>query len=302
MAGFDISALESVASQHSLELATKAVAGAATAKLLMDNNAVQVGLKGTADISILDSDINIQDASTCGARNPLGNVVLSNKRITAVSMKDQTNLCPKALYNTYFASVIAKGQDPAGESMDASFIKSIIDLRTKKIASANEVMIWNGDTGGTDLIDGFLTQLEASYGWADTTASGADIIAKLQSVYNQSDVTVRHQDDFRMFMGQDTFDTYITALTGKNLFNPQGADVTILGTMGKIFVAPGLNGTNKVVTGRISDFRLGLDWIGDTDKVTLQYSVETGFWYLDVYWSLGVAIVFPSEVRVSTVA
>ena len=43
---FDISALESVASQHSLELATKAITGAATAKLLIDNKAVEVDKDG----------------------------------------------------------------------------------------------------------------------------------------------------------------------------------------------------------------------------------------------------------------
>lgn len=290
-------ALEAVASQHSTELATKAISGATTAKLLIDNKSVQAGVKGSAAISKLDSDVTFQDNTGC-ARNPLGDTKLSNKRIYVSPIKDEQNICVKTLYDTYFAEMIGKGQSPEGEDLDASFVKSIIDFRTSKIAYAVEQLIWQGDTSGTGnlaRIDGLLKQATAASDKVSITVTGSDYVAKLQSVYKAMPIAVRKSEDFRIFLGEDMYDNYLADLAAKNIFKPV-EDLKLFGTSATLQPTSGLNDTNKVFAAKISDLQLGMDGTDDADKVEFRFSNETNQWYMDVHFAVGVSVVYSDQI------
>lgn len=297
---FDVTALSAYVASNSKEIATKAVANAQTAKLLIDNHQVQGGVKGSAAILKMDADVNFQDGSNC-SRTALGSTVLSSKNITVKPIVDYQNICPKALWNTYFAEMITKGQRPE-ESLTPEFAQSIMDLRAKKIASAIEVLLWQGDTtltGSTNnkRIDGFIKQVGAGLA---ITASGSDIIAKLQSVYLQIPIEIRQSEDFRFFIGEDKAAEYKVALANKNLYK-ETDELTVFGTTAKIQPTAGLNGKNKVYATRISNFHLGLDGEGDAVGAELRYSNETKQWYMDFQFALGVAVVDESEVGVASI-
>lgn len=305
---FDKTALEAVASQHSTELATKAVSGAKTAALLIANKAVQAGVKGSAAISKMDADVTFQSNATCGARNPLGSVTLSNKRIYVTPIKDEQNICPKTLYDTYFAELIGKGQSPEGEDLDAAFIKSIMDFRAKKLANEVEKLIWQGDTAGSGnlaQIDGLIKQIgaatdEISLGTTGVL-QGADVVAKLQDAYNGMPIEVRKADDFRIFIGEDTYDSYVQAMAAKNIYKATD-DTSLFGTTAKFEVVPGLNATNKVVAARISDLQLGMDGTDDADKVDFRFSNETNQWYMDFHFAVGVSAVYTNQIGIASLS
>src|SRR4051812_33560188 len=105
---FDVSALQSYVELKSKEISTKAVGNAQTAKLLIDSGNVQVGIKGTAPILKLDSDVTFQDGSSCG-RTASGNTVLSEATITVKPIKDIQNFCPKTLVNTHYSYALKAG-------------------------------------------------------------------------------------------------------------------------------------------------------------------------------------------------
>src|SRR5690606_7897749 len=120
------------------------------------------------------------------------------------------------------------------------------------------------------------------------------LVEKLQKVAMDADVNIRNQEDFFIYVGQDVADAYKLALANKNIYQPT-EDLKVFGTSIKLMATPGLNGTDTVVTGRDSNFQIGTDLVNDAENVKWKYSIETEKFYLDAYWSLGVAIVFPNE-------
>lgn len=297
----NITKLQDYIKPISKELATKAVVDATTAKLLIANKQAQFGIKGSAAILKMDADINLQDGSTCGTRNPLGNQTFSDKKITVVPIKDETNICPKTLYNSYFAEMVASGQNPEQESLLPEFAKNIMEYRASKIAYGIEKLIWHGDTSltGTNqlkYIDGLVKQITAGSTQIDLSAiTGSTIVEKLQAAFLAMPVEVRTKQDFRIFIGQDTFAEYTVALANKNIFKPVD-DMTLFGTTAILEVTSGLNGTREVVAARISNFHLGMDMQGEEETADLKFSIETNQWYQDFHFAVGVSCVYPAEV------
>jgi hypothetical protein len=295
--GFDISGLGSYVQNKSKEYAMKAIAGAATAKLLIDSRNVQFGVKGTAAILKLNSDVTLVDSSNCG-RTGGSNIALSNKNLVVKPIADEANLCPATLWNTFYAESVAIGQAPQEELLPA-FADAIMTDRAMKIAAVNEQLIWRGDVsliGVTNLkrIDGIVKQVTGT-----TVATGATTLAKLQTMFKNTDIDVRSQEDFHIFIGQDIYAEYLLDLAALNIYKPT-EDFVLFGTVGKLFVAPGLNGSRVAVTSRLSNFQLGLDGEGDADRAEMRYSIETKQYYQDFNYALGVAVIWSEEAKKAT--
>lgn len=298
---FNPQSLETYVQDASREIATKAVTEAKTASLLISAGAVTAGVKGSALILTMEADTQFQDGSACG-RSPLGGVTLGDIKVAVAPIKDEQDFCNKTLYNSWFSQMLAKGQNPETETLDASFAQSIMDNRAAKIAEGNEKLLWQGDTALTGAnnmkyIDGILKQVSGN---TELVETGSDIVAKLQSLYKQYNVTVRKQADFRIFIGEDMYDDYLIALSNANKFK-EGAVGTLEGTTAKFEVVPGLNGTGKVVASRISNFHLGIDGTDDSHKAELRYSMETKKWYQDFHWAIGVKVIYADQVYVATI-
>ncbi len=300
MASFDITNLGSYVQNSGNQYAVKSVASAKTAKALIDSKNVQVGVKGTAAILKLDSNVSLIKNAGCTTRTAGSSIVLSSRNIVVNQIADQGNICPATLWNTFYADSLAKGAVPQEELLPV-FADAIMNDRALKIAAANEKLIWQGDeslTGTTNLkqINGILKAVTAT-----TALTGATIINKLQMAFTGSNVDNRNQEDFKIFIGEDTYATYRIALANANIFQAQ-ADDTLFGTTAKLFVTSGLNGTGKAFATRLSNLQLGLDGAADADKATMRYSVETGNFYQDFAYSLGVAVVYieSTEVFVGT--
>lgn len=296
----DISALQSWAQNNSRQIASKAIGGAAFAKLLIANNSTQLGITGTAPILKMDSVVVLQDASGC-SRTPLGSTVLGNAMISVHPIKTSENLCPKTLWNTYMSTMISKGGVGQDESFMPDFAEQLMTQKAMMIANAIEVALFQGDTASTSVnlsrFDGILKMGSSS----SIVPAGADIIAKLQNIYSQTPVAIRQSEDFRLFVGQDVYDNYTIAIANKNIYKPV-TDFSIFGTAAKVEVMPGLNGTNDVIASRISNFVLGMDGSIEDLKSDLFYSIETKSWYLDFEFSVGIAIANVSQLFIASVA
>jgi len=295
---FDISALGSFVANNSKEYAMKSIASAKTAKALIDSKNVQFGVKGTAAILKLNSDVTLVDGGVCG-RTGGSTIALSNKNIVVKQIADEANICPATLWNTFFADSVAQGQTPQQELLPV-FADAIMNERAMKIAAVNEKLLWQGDTsltGATNYkrIDGILKSVTGS-----TSATGTTIVEKMQTFFLNQDVDVRGQEDFVIAIGEDVYAEYKVALAGKNIYQPTD-DMTLFGTVAKLFVCAGLNGTRKVVGIRWSNLQLGLDGQGDSDKAEMRYSTETKNWYQDFAYALGVAVIWSEEAKYATV-
>lgn len=299
---FDISGLQSYVDLNSLEIATKAVAGAETAKLLIENNSVQFGVKAPQAILRLDADVNVQSNTSC-SRTAVGTTTLSNKLISVSQMKDAQNICPKVLQNTFYSVFLNAGQNPEG-GVTAQLAEKITSYRATKLANWNENHLWSGVSGTTassySFYDGIVKQIQVGSPFG-LTYSGSDVVAKLQKIYIATPVEVREQEDFRIFIGKDLYAQYLIDLSIRNIYKPT-QDNALFGTPALLQPVSGLNGTNGVVSSRISNFHLGLDAEGDNDKCVMRYSMETENFYLDFYWAMGITVVYPEKAGYIVIA
>jgi len=298
--GFDTTGLSEYVQNNSTAIATKAVASAKTAKMLIDSKNFQAGVKGSAAVKKMSQDIAFTDASSCG-RTANGSTKLSAAKIVVAPIAENSNICPATLWNTYFADMISKGQNPE-ETLITEFASAITDDRAVAIAAGVENLLWNGDTDSSDAnldkIDGIVKQMAASTG-STLTATGSDIIAKLQNIYSQIPVAIRKSADFKMFLGEDDYDSYLIALANNNIFKPTD-DFTLYGTTAKLEPVSGLNESGDVYAMRLSNLQLGMDGEADSTKASMEYSNETKQWYLDFAFAVGVTVVDPTEAYVAS--
>lgn len=296
---FDISSLSAYAENNGKQIATAAVGGAATVKMLIENKSAQFGVKGSDYIRKMSNTVNLVSAGSCGARNALGTTTLSAKKITVVPIKDENNLCEKTLWNTLYADCAAKGNAPDA-GFTPEFAQTIMDDRAKIFSNYVETLVWNGDSAATGstylaLIDGIIKQVGSGLA---ITATGSTLVEKMQTVFLSMPVAERTQDDFRIFIGEDKYAEYLVAVANKNLFNAADPNA-VYGTTAKFQVVPGLNSVGKVYATRISNLQAGFD--GEEDKATFLYSVETSQFYQDIHSSIGVAVIDTTKVGVATI-
>jgi hypothetical protein len=296
---FNVDALSQYVNVNSKEIAMKAIANSQTAKLLMANGAVQAGVKGKSAILASEQDVVLQDGSTCG-RSASGTVTLSNKFIEAHPIVSYLDLCPKSLWNTYFNQFLAQGQAPS-EEFTSEFAAKIMDNRAALIAAENEKLMWKGDTsltGVTNLnrFDGYVKQITGT----TINVTGATIVEKLQMVWRKTPAEQREKADWRIFISEDAYADYLITLANKNIYKPTD-DNTVFGTTAKFEVVAGLNGVGKVYATRISNLRMAVDGTDDSDKASLEFSIETKKHYLDFAYALGVAVVIDSEIGVAAI-
>lgn len=296
---FNVSALDAYVQQNAKEIATAAVAGAQTAKLLLENGAAQVGIKGSATVISMSNAATFVDGTTC-SRTASDVTTFSDRTLAVKSLRSNADFCMKDLYNKVLVELISKGQKE--ESMDSSVYQKIAEDRAAVIANTIEQMLWKGDTTlltNMKWIDGLIKIITAD--GTTLTLTGSDIIAKLQSAVGQVAVAEREASDFRVFMGTDTYNALKLAVFNGKYFVP-GSENEVPGTGALIQVCSGLNGTNKIVLSRISNLQLGIDGTDDSDKAVMKYDEINDKALMDFYFAIGIQVVIPAVAYYASVA
>lgn len=295
---FNVSGMQEYVEQNANEIATKAITEASTMKLLMQNKAVQFG-KGSNTVTTMTNSVTFSDGSACGRVEDAA-TTFSQRKISYVPLKVNKTYCYRNLYSTVLATALSKGQ--SNESMDSTTWAAVAEDIAKNISFEYEKLTWQGDTtltGNLSWYDGFVKLITGA--GTTLTLTGSDIIAKLQSAASQIPINLKSQEDFRIFIGQDTMAALELALYNKNLYNPGGL-TNIPGTTVKLEVVSGLNGTNKIIGSRISNLRAIMDEAGEETKAVMFFKQDTQESLIDFYFGGGVQIVFPSEAYYASVA
>lgn len=294
---FDVTGLQNYVELKSKEISSRAVSGSVTADLLIKSGNYQVGVKKSSPILKLGADVVFQNQSSC-SRVASGSTKLSNALLTVTSLSDIQNYCSKDLEAGYYSYALNPGQDPEKEGFDTAFIQYVMDYRAKLIAAENEKLLWRGDTslssGNLNKANGLLKIVKAG-SYVDVDDASTNIVDRLIASANKMPVDISSADDFYIFMGKDIYNQYKSALFAKNIYQPTN-DNTLAGTDFKIQVVPGLNGTKEVIMTRLSNLQLGQDLTNEDDSAKVRFSMETNNWYIDFYWSIGIAVKFIEEV------
>ena len=300
--GWDVSGLGTYVDEQSDEIIPALIYGARTAGLVT----VMEGVKGSEEIKLIDTNLVLQDASTCG-RSASGGTILTDKQMTVRPIKSEQDFCEEDLINSWGQLGLPNGVRNQRENL--AYEDLIIAHQVGKINEANEVLIWRGDTAkvapNENKIDGFKKILDAdatvtnpNSGGAITSITASNVISILQSVFNAMKTPVRKREH-RIFVGQEVFDLYITAVTNANLFHHNlindSTSATLIGTTTTIELVDGLDGTNSIYAGPLDRMFVGTDLQSDFENFSVYYSRETDKIYVDVKYRLGVQFVYGTE-------
>jgi len=299
------SAIAELTNEQSTDLLVKALFGSKTSSTLQSANQVQVGVKSASALNILASTVFFQ-ADGCGY-NPSGTTAFTQRNITVGSVKVEETLCPKTLEAKWMQTQIMPGSPtmiPFEEQVGAE--------KAAVIAQTLEVAMWQGDTtsGNPNLsrFDGFNKIIAAaspvlanSAPTTFTSITAANIDDILDQVYANIPAAVAEKDDLVCFLGIDAYKLMLVNLKNANLFHyvadaAQTMEMVYPGTNMKLIAVGGLNGTNKIVAGSLSNFFMGTDLIDEQEEVKMWYSIDNDEVRVRFTFKAGVQVAFPGEI------
>lgn len=313
---FVVSGLTDYTKEVQTQLIVKSMFDGKTASLLQGAGQVIPGIKSAEILPLLDSDVFLQ-TDGCGY-SPSGTTTISKRTLTVGKIKVEETLCPKTLETKYTQIGLA-----AGSPVDLGvFQEQIGNEKAMKIAELMETSLWQGNTGSGDgnlnKFDGWLKQLDdlgfggagdpiegnpsTGGGWTKLTSlTSSNIDEAIGKIYELIPAGVVGKPDVFIAMGVDTYRLYRAWLVSANLFHyaaNEAASLEIVDPISgiKIFGLHGLNGTNKIVAGRWSNFFIGTDMMDEQESFRMWYSTDSDEVRFRATYKLGVAIARPSEV------
>jgi hypothetical protein len=301
---YNVNALTDYTQEQNFPILKASILGAKTASIFT----LQTGIKSSSELNLMNVEAVLQDDSIGADVEGGGQVTFSQRRLSVAPICVREFFDPKVLNSKYLQSLMKAGS----ADNEMVFEKDIVDQVTAKVASKMETALWQGDTasGSSDLnnFDGYLKLINSATGV--TTLTGAtltstNIMSVVDSVYANIPVAVLDADDMAIYMGRDAYRTYTVALKNANMFHYSvegGDELTVPGTTIKIIALNGLNGTNKIVAGRKSNFFIGCDLDSEEDNASTVYIDAIEKVKMKIAFKYGAQIAFPSEVVIFKLA
>ena len=314
---FVVSGLTDYTKEVQTQLLVKSMFDGKTASLLQGAGQVIPGIKSAEILPLLNSDVFLQ-TDGCGY-TPSGTTTISKRTLTVGKIKVEETLCPKTLETKYTQIGLA-----AGSPVDLGvFQEQIGDEKAMKIAELLETSLWKGDTGSGNAnlnkFDGFFKILDdlgfggagdpiegnptTGGGWTKLTSlTSSNIDEAIGKIYELIPAGVIGKPDVFIAMGADTFRTYRAWLVSANLFHysaTETAQMEIVDPISgiKIYGLQGMNGSNRIVAGRWSNFFIGTDLIDEaSSSFRFWYSEDNDEVRFRATMKMGVQIAYPEEV------
>jgi len=214
-------------------------------------------------------------------------VTLTERILTPKELQVNVQLCKSDFVDTYQALEMGYS---AHDVLPKSFADYLLAYMAEKVASANEVAIWNGATGTSGSFDGFMTllttdaALPAANEVAGTTLTAANIVTELGKVADAIPAAVYGKEDLRIYVSQNAYKLYVRSLggfgasgLGSNGYDAKGNNQAFGDLMFDgipLVVANGLT-ANQMLAAEKSNLFFGTGLLSDTQEVRLIDTSET---------------------------
>lgn len=292
----NVEALNNYVDEKRLPLIAKSVLTGRTVDFVQ----LETGVKQDTALNLLSAEVEFGDGSACGFDATEG-VTLSQRVLHPVFLKVNQVFCDKDLLKKWasYEVRLAAGRETL------PFEEKFTDEIAKSISEAIEKLIWQGDSqnaGGDIEPDGYLTILGAKGSGvvSATWAEGTSAYNKIKAVYNAIPANVVEKEDTVIFVGEDTYRAFIQDLVAANLyhFDPdyKNGEYRLPGTAVRVIAVNGLNGTDKIVAGRLSNFFYGVDAEDDAQTFDIWYSKDNREWRLAVCFAMAAQVAYPNEI------
>lgn len=207
---------------------------------------------------------------------------------------------------------LAPGSNNEGDAPNG-WEATVIDVKTASINKQLELTYWQGNTasGSYQTFDGFIKLIDADGNAVAGNKSNAtdfttaNAITVIDNIVDSAAPDVKKAADFAVLIGDDYWDTYMTAIREKNYnhYKPE-ADAegvfTIPGKNKKLIRIYGLNGTGRIFAGRGYHFIVGNDVeseISDgSSKIEVFYDEKDDKVYMRAKGKAGVKPIHVEEI------
>lgn len=295
-----ITSLPAYVEQNAIGLIANSVLGGRTAGIVN----LQTGVKTTAAINLLNTDIVFGDGGACGW-DDAGEQTLSQRNIVTGLVKVNQSLCDKKLLGTYAQHEVKVAAGAKTMPFEEEFTGGLV----AGIKEALEIALWMGDTASDNenlnKFDGFLKVLGAEAGVVKTTGSKSKVYEAIKAGLAALPAKAL-KEDTKVFLGADLYLAFIQDMVAANLYHysadNDGYKFVIPGTKVEVCSVDGLNGTGKMVIARASNMFIGVDMEGDAEKFEFWYSTDNREFRFAAEFNAGVQVAFPDEVVVATLS
>jgi hypothetical protein len=259
---------------------------------------IQTGIKKDAYLNYLHLEAAFQDGSSCGF-NPLDEIALANKVINTAAIKVDGQICPETLLGKY-AEYLVRIRATENE---LPFEQYIVDTLIGQINKGIEKLIWTGDTSGTDLIDGFLTQFTADANVVAVTLTGVTAAYDaVKAVYFAMPEEALEKGGV-IFVDPAIFRALLNDLVVLNYYhydmgNGNPEEILLPGTDVRVIKTAGLASTNAIVGTFADNLVYGCDMENDNEAVDIWWSSDNRMFRYEVKWNSGVAYHFSELIAV----
>lgn len=301
--GFVVSSLTNYVDQTSKELIARSYFENRSAEYF---GGLQTGVKTSKALQLL-SVVAHPQADACGF-TASGTTTFTQRNITVGAVKYQDTLCMKDLKAKWTQTLLKQGTQAENESV--SFEAEVADGIVNLIKEYVEVQDWQGDTGASSLYDGLIKIIDNAAVSIDgntqnvTVATGittSNVISLVRDMCDAAPAKIKTKSTKILFVGTDTFDTYVNALIAANLFAVDATSwadyvLTVPGKNVKVVGVHGLDGTDRMFLGLSENFHLGVDLEGEEEQFKLWYDENADLVRYSVRFKRGVQVAYPNEI------
>lgn len=289
----NVTALSNYVEEKRLPLIAKSFLRGKTIDLIQ----IETGVLQDTALNLVSASVNFGDGASCGW-DPTDGVALSQRLLKPTFLKVNQVFCDKDLLKKWASYEVKLAAGREQLPFEEKFMEEIANAINESI----EKLVWQGDSGNDNEPDGFLKILETGgSGVVSTTwAAGTTAYNKIKAVYNKIPANIIDKEDTVIFVGEETYREFIQDLVAANLyhFSPdyKAGEYMVPGTSVRVIAVNGLNGTGKIVAGRLSNFFYGVGAEDDKDTFDFWYSKDNREFRLAAYFAIAVQVAYPNEI------
>ena len=289
----NVSTLTNYVEEKRLPLIAKSFLSGKTIDLIQ----LETGVLQDTALNLVSASVDFGDGATCGW-NATDGVALSQRILKPTFLKVNQSFCDKSLLKKWASYEVKLAAGREQLPFEESFMNEIANAISESI----EKLVWQGDSDNDNEPDGFLKILETGGSGvvSATWSAGTSAYNKIKTVYNAIPANIIDKEDTVIFVGEETYREFIQDLVAANLyhFSPdyRAGEYMVPGTSIRVIAVNGLNGTGKIVAGRLSNFFYGVGAEDDKDTFDFWYSQDNREFRLAVYFAMAVQVAYPNEI------
>ena len=289
----NVSTLSNYVEEKRLPLIAKSFLRGKTIDLIQ----LETGVLQDTALNLVSAQVEFGDGASCGW-NPTEGVALSQRLLKPTFLKVNQVFCDKDLLKKWASYEVKLAAGREQLPFEEKFLEEIANAINESI----EKLVWQGDSSHTNEPDGFLKILETGGSGvvSATWTAGTTAYNKIKTVYNAIPANIIDKEDTVIFVGEETYREFIQDLVAANLyhFSPdyKAGEYMVPGTSIRVIAVNGLNGTGKIVAGRLSNFFYGVGAEDDTDTFEFWYSQDNREFRLAAYFAIAVQVAYPNEI------